>query len=170
MTECHDCGRVVADWRGQDYEIARDRWQYLCPSCAGGRDDIFADEGRDRGDYTCPRCGEASDIEGVGHHDRDGQRRKVIACNDCGLVYTRPCHRGTWRGELYRLATREAHAPDSMLMVETHTQGVGEDYADIICSTACRDHLVRTLRSEGYEYDVDRVTGLRIRIRVYRDA
>lgn len=81
-----------------------------------------------------------------------------------------PCDSGMWRDELYLLATCEGQVPDSMLMVETHAQVSDEDYADIICTSVCRDHVVRALRAEGYEYDVDRVTGLRVRIRVYRNV
>jgi len=173
LVTCGDGDQVVPDWRGQAYEIERDMWLYLCPSCAESRDDVGEGEGRDLREYECPRCEEHTDPEIVGKHEWGDSLRRVVACNNCGLVYTRPSRNTAWVGEVYRLCTRDAGAPDNQVYVERHHNLVeGEsDYCDVITSRAAAGNITDQLRADGYEYEEERGTSgsaVRVRIRVYR--
>ncbi|WP_157744256.1 hypothetical protein [Halopenitus persicus] len=108
----------MQDWRGLAYEVEGNRWEYLCPECAEKRD--YLDE-RAIDDVECPECGQKRDVERVGLHDVDDRRRKVLACNECGHVYTRPASRAHTGAEkdLYQYLTTDARTPilDEWVMV-----------------------------------------------------
>lgn len=164
------------DWRGKLYGVYptcpadndRYAWQYLCPSCARDRGKEPDEKGRSPRDVSCPMCESTEGVERVGHHERKGRLRRVFAC-DCGNTYTLPATNETWSDFLYQLCVSDAPCPEQFVLVDHYS---GDDYADIICTRAGAQNIIRCLRAKGYEYDEQRGTSgsaMRVRIRVWRD-
>jgi rubredoxin len=155
----------VQDWRGRVYEVARNRWEYLCPDCADGRD-YLSRRGMD--DVECPECGSVHDVERVGLHDVNDRRRRVLACNECGHVYTRPASRAHVDAarDLYQYLVQDCYQPLPASWVMVPSPSTRDDEVAVVVHHA-RGEVERLFRRLPVEYEVEEI---RDRVWVFRVA